>query len=182
VAPRPVILYCGGANRQPPDLLVRWAASRGMDVEVHPDPVAVEAMLLRGRGTMVFIDDGSASDEVIQVVARIKNDPLTAIIPVTVNAWDHDVRRIEAWYLAGADEILSPMFSPAEQRARLGALQIRTERSIGVHPSTRLPGTIEIDRAIRRQLESGSPFAVCYADLDHFKESTTDTPIMMATG
>ncbi len=170
MAPRPVILYCGGSGRQPPDLLVRWAASRGMDVEIHADPGAVEAMLLRGRGTMVFIDDGRASAEVIELVTRIKNDPLTAIVPVTVNAWDHDVRRVEAWYLAGADEILSPIFSPAEQRARLDALQVRTERSIGVHPSTRLPGTIEIDRAIRRQLEAGASFAVCYADLDHFKE------------
>ena len=47
---------------------------------------------------------------------------------------------------------------------------VRTERDVSVHPSTRLPGTTEIEREIRRRLESGEEFAVCYADLDHFKE------------
>src|SRR3989440_5782130 len=39
-----------------------------------------------------------------------------------------------------------------------------------LNPSTRLPGTTEIEREIRRRMENGELFAVCYADLDHFKE------------
>jgi GGDEF domain-containing protein len=46
----------------------------------------------------------------------------------------------------------------------------RTERDVSVHPSTRLPGTTEIEREIRRRLDLAGEFAVCYADLDHFKE------------
>src|SRR2546426_3209324 len=46
----------------------------------------------------------------------------------------------------------------------------RTARDVAVNPSTRLPGTTEIERAIRRRMENGELFAVCYADLDHFKE------------
>ena len=42
--------------------------------------------------------------------------------------------------------------------------------SWAVNPSTRLPGTTEIERDIRRRMENGELFAVCYADLDHFKE------------
>ena len=71
---------------------------------------------------------------------------------------------------AGADEVITGLFSPAEQRSRLDAMLVRTERDVSVHPSTRLPGTTEIEREIRRRLESGQEFAVCYADLDHFKE------------
>jgi GGDEF domain-containing protein len=41
---------------------------------------------------------------------------------------------------------------------------------VAVNPSTRLPGTTEIEREIRRRMELGELFAVCYADLDHFKE------------
>jgi diguanylate cyclase (GGDEF)-like protein len=52
----------------------------------------------------------------------------------------------------------------------MNALMARTERDVGVHPSTRLPGTVEIEREFRRRLDAGAPFAVCYADLDHFKE------------
>jgi GGDEF domain-containing protein len=47
---------------------------------------------------------------------------------------------------------------------------MRTERNVAVHPYTRLPGTTEIEREIKRRLESNVRFAVCYADLDHFKE------------
>jgi len=62
------------------------------------------------------------------------------------------------------------MFTVAEQRARLDAMRVRTVRDVSVHPSTRLPGTTEIERDIRRRLELDQQFAVCYADLDHFKE------------
>jgi len=79
-------------------------------------------------------------------------------------------QQVEAWFAAGADEVISGIFSPAEQRARLDAMLVRTERDVSVHPSTRLPGTTEIEREIRRRLDSGQEFAVCYADLDHFKE------------
>ena len=78
---------------------------------------------------------------------------------------------IQQWFAAGADEIFTGVFPPAEQRARLDALLVRTQRDVSVHPSTRMPGTTEIEREIRRRLEGDSPeFAVCYADLDHFKE------------
>jgi GGDEF domain-containing protein len=46
----------------------------------------------------------------------------------------------------------------------------RAERDLHVQPTTRLPGTPAIEREIRRRIELDEPFAVCYADLDHFKE------------
>jgi GGDEF domain-containing protein len=91
-------------------------------------------------------------------------------VPVTVLAADHHAEQVQAWFSAGADEVISSLFSPAEQRSRLDAMLVRTERDVSVHPSTRLPGTTEIEREIRRRLESETEFAVCYADLDHFKE------------
>ena len=71
---------------------------------------------------------------------------------------------------AGADEVITPLFEPGEQVGRLDALVTRAERDVAVNPSTRLPGTTEIEREIRRRMELGELFAVCYADLDHFKE------------
>ncbi len=170
MVPRQIILYCGAADRPPPDLLARWAAERGFAVEEHERPDHVEALVLRGRGAMVFVDDAPGRPEVVEALRRLKADPFTAIIPVTILTTTHDARIVEEWYAAGADEILSPLFSPSEQRARLDALRERTERNVAVHPSTRLPGTTEIEREIRRRLEGGGQFAVCYADLDHFKE------------
>ncbi|HEY6826587.1 MAG TPA: diguanylate cyclase, partial [Gemmatimonadaceae bacterium] len=108
--------------------------------------------------------------EGVALVGRLKADPSTAIVPMTILTDRHDATAIVEWYEAGADEVLSPLVDPAEQRARLDALVVRTERDVAVHPSTRLPGTNEIEREIRRRLDADAVFAVCYADLDHFKE------------
>jgi GGDEF domain-containing protein len=77
---------------------------------------------------------------------------------------------VQQWFEAGADEVISPLFDPHEQRSRLRSLLQRTERSVAVHPTTRLPGTNEIEREIKRRLDAAEVFAVCYADIDHFKE------------
>jgi GGDEF domain-containing protein len=116
------------------------------------------------------VDGGQRQSDGIALVRRLKSDPFTGIVPVMALATEHHPEQVDDWIYAGADEVKSGMFSPAEQRARLDAMLVRTERDVSVHPSTRLPGTTEIEREIRRRLDSGQEFAVCYADLDHFKE------------
>ena len=71
---------------------------------------------------------------------------------------------------AGADEVLRLSLSNDEAAVRLSVLLRRSDRDTFVHPSTRLPGTGEIEADITRRLAIVEPFAVCYADLDHFKE------------
>ena len=46
----------------------------------------------------------------------------------------------------------------------------RARRDVAVHPTTRLPGTVQIERNIGHRLSQNEEFAVCYADLDNFKE------------
>jgi len=46
----------------------------------------------------------------------------------------------------------------------------RSDRDLVVHPSTRLPGAAEIEADVARRLKQEVRFAMCYADLDHFKE------------
>jgi diguanylate cyclase (GGDEF)-like protein len=167
---RRVILYCGAADRPPPDLVTHWADARGLGIERYADPVDIATLVLRGRGALLFIDERSCHEDGLALVHRLKGDPSTAIVPMTVLTDRHDSGSIVKWYEAGADEVLSPLVAAAEQRARLDALTVRTERDVAVHPSTRLPGTNEIEREIRRRLDGGGVFAVCYADLDHFKE------------
>jgi len=60
--------------------------------------------------------------------------------------------------------------SADESTIRFDVLLRRSDRDVFVHPSTRLPGTIDIESEITHRLHQETPFAVCYADLDHFKE------------
>ena len=111
-----------------------------------------------------------AGEEGMELCRTLKDDPYTGIIPLAVFTTRHAADNTGAWFKAGADEVLSPVFEPDEQRSRLDVLLARTQTSVSVHPSTRLAGTTEIEREIRVRLDSGQQFAVCYADLDHFKE------------
>ncbi|MGE3617752.1 MAG: diguanylate cyclase [Gemmatimonadales bacterium] len=134
------------------------------------DPGQVESIILRGHPCILVIDGNRSDVRGTQLMAHLKLDSFTAIVPALVLAGQHNPERMQEWFKAGADEILTEIFPPAEQRARLDALLVRSQRDVSVHPSTRLPGAPEIDREIRRRLETGDEFAVCYADLDHFKE------------
>ena len=77
---------------------------------------------------------------------------------------------ISDWLSAGADEVVSQTHSEREQELRLELVIRRAQRDVAVHPTTRLPGTVQIERNIGDRLGSGEAFAVCYADLDNFKE------------
>jgi diguanylate cyclase (GGDEF)-like protein len=101
--------------------------------------------------------------------ARLKRDSFTGIVPAAVLV-DDDPEALAAAFAADADEVIGPSMSDAEVEARLGALLRRSARDTGVHPTTRLPGTPEIEGELDRRIAVGEPFAACYADLDHFKE------------
>jgi GGDEF domain-containing protein len=170
VRTRPTILFFSPDGCPVPGLVRQWASANAFPLLVFSRPDEVESIVLRGHPCLLFVDGNGAHADAVELVRRLKSDAFTAIVPVTTLAADHHPEQVQAWFSAGADEVISSLFSPAEQRSRLDAMLVRTERDVSVHPSTRLPGTTEIEREIRRRLESSQEFAVCYADLDHFKE------------
>jgi len=170
VRTRPTILFFGPAGVAIPDLVRRWADGKEFPLEVHSDPGQVESIVLRGHPCLLFIDADHTGATGLALVRKLKSDPFTAISPAMVLAGSQPADQIQSWFSAGADEVLTGVFPVAEQEARLELLLVRTQRDVSVHPSTRMPGTTEIEREIRRRLEGDQEFAVCYADLDHFKE------------
>jgi GGDEF domain-containing protein len=167
---RPTILFFSPDGCPVPALVRQWAVAHAFPLLMFSQPDEVESIVLRGHPCLLFVDGNSAGTVGIGLVRRLKSDAFTAIVPITTLAGTHHPEQVQAWFASGADEVLTGLFSPAEQRSRMDAMLVRTERDVSVHPSTRLPGTTEIEREIRRRLESGQEFAVCYADLDHFKE------------
>jgi GGDEF domain-containing protein len=170
VRTRPTILFFTPDGSTAPSLVTQWATANAFPLLVFREPDEIESIVLRGHPCLLFIDGDAAGEAGPALVRRLKSDAFTAIVPVTTLAGTHHPEEVQGWFAAGADEVVTGLFAPAEQRARLDALLLRTERDVSVHPSTRLPGTTEIEREIRRRLESNQEFAVCYADLDHFKE------------
>jgi GGDEF domain-containing protein len=167
---RPTILFFSPDGCPVPVLVRQWAGVHSFPLLAFNQPADVESIVLRGHPCLLFVDGDSSGETGLSLVRRLKSDAFTAIVPVTALVGTHHPEQVQAWFASGADEVITGLFAPAEQRSRLDAMLVRTERDVSVHPSTRLPGTTEIEREIRRRLESNQEFAVCYADLDHFKE------------
>src|SRR2546425_7307626 len=79
----------------------------------------------------------------LTLCARLKADSYSAIVPLAVLTSRHTTDRVQEWFTAGADEVISPLFEPTEQASRLGGLMTPTPRDVALHPSRRL----EIRRA-----------------------------------
>jgi len=170
VRTRPTILFFSPAGRPVPDFVTRWVNGKGLTIIPLREPAEVEQRVLRSLPQLVVVDADGHEAQGMQLCSRLKADPYTAIVPLAAVAGRHVTDHVQEWFAAGADEVLTPMFEPVEQAGRLDGLVARAERDVAVNPSTRLPWTTEIEREIRRRMERGEQFAVCYADLDHFKE------------
>lgn len=127
------------------------------------------AVALRSRPRVVVFDSRSRSDEVREALRRLKSDSYTGVVPSVVVATD-DHQSFESGFYSGGDEVIRGDRDGVETIIRLDAMLRRSDRDLFVHPSTRLPGAVEIEAEMTRRLELGLRFAACYADLDHFKE------------
>jgi GGDEF domain-containing protein len=124
---------------------------------------------LRSRPRVVVFDIRKDGDVALDALRHLKADSYTGVVPAAVVSAD-DFASFDAAFKAGADEVVHEHQAAAEVRIRLDAMLRRSDRDLYVHPSTRLPGAVEIEGEIARRLSLGVQFATCYADLDHFKE------------
>jgi diguanylate cyclase (GGDEF)-like protein len=152
-----------------PEPIRQWLADRRVPTESIADTEALISGALRSRPRLVVVDARVHPVVALAACRRLKTDSYTGIVPVAACTRNEDIS-FAAAFDAKADEVLRDGCNPIEVPLRLDALLRRSDRDTFVHPSTRLPGAVEIEGEIARRLEVGEPFAVCYADLDHFKE------------
>ena len=158
-----------GEGAAPLESIDRWLAVLDVPIVALTDVDALMSIALRSRPRVVVFDARGATTRILDALRRLKSDSYTGVVPAVVLVGD-DTSSFQAAFAAGADEVIRDGISPNEVSARLAAVLRRSDRDLYVHPSTRLPGAVEIEGDIARRLESGALFAACYADLDHFKE------------
>ena len=162
------ILFTTSADNLPA-ALVSWVEHQRSPRLVVNSGDELMAIALRGRPRLVLFDARASNEEVLAACGRLKRDSYTGVVPVlTLTAKGSDA--IAKAFDAGADEVIPDGMNDAESVRRLESLLNRSDRDLGVHPSTRLPGAGAIEAEIKRRLAFPDLFAVCYADLDHFKE------------
>ena len=146
-----------------------WIAEQEASVVTLSSGDELMSIGLRARPRFVVFDARNEPEPVLAALHRVKKDSYTAVVPCAVLT-SKNTDALSAAFDAGADEVIRDGMTGPEAVRRLSAMLIRSERDLIVHPSTRLAGTSAIETEIGRRLALGDYFAVCYADLDHFKE------------
>jgi GGDEF domain-containing protein len=147
----------------------RFAESTGRRVVELYELEAARSLLNRAFPACMILDMGDDPEGVMGLCRELKSDAFTAIVPLVLLV-DNDGSLSAEALEAGADEVVRDGVSDREHDLRLELVLRRADRDVSVHPTTRLPGTALIQRDIQERLQAGGGVAVCYADLDHFKE------------
>jgi len=166
---KPISVVFAPRNLPLPDAVNRWVHDQELPVVQVQTGDQLMTLALRGRPRVVAFDareDGPSSWDACR---RLKADSYTSVVPcfMIVGPAPDDFNKA---FEAGGDEVVRPTDASSELVTRLDAMLRRSDRDLTVHPSTRLPGAVEIEAEVQRRLGAGELFAMCYADLDHFKE------------
>ncbi|MDX1622783.1 MAG: diguanylate cyclase [Gemmatimonadota bacterium] len=167
-SPRALYLSPQAAPPAPLETLVDSQEDGSLTTLSSPDEV--EQALARGIVELVVVDADHDFDEAVSLCSRMKSDPFNSVVPVVFHSRRNEIDQIEVAFESGADEFLNGSHSEREQRLRLAMVLERAARDVSLNPTTMLPGTRIIQHEISRRVASGEKFAVCYADIDAFKE------------
>jgi len=164
------IIYFGPGDDGPPGLISGFSDDHDLKVTAVTSLVEVRDHLNRSFPACLVLDARHEAERSLELCSAVKEDAFTAIVPVVMLTPDGSRSLPADGLAAGADEVITRDISEREQRLRMRLVLRRAARDVSVHPTTRLPGTVQIERDLAERLDSGKKFAVCYADLDHFKE------------
>jgi len=141
----------------------------GYEVAVAHDGHEALDLVAAERPDLVLLDIMLPTIDGFEVAAELRRRARLAgmgIIVVTARSMSEDHLRGLA---LGIDDYIVKPFEPELLVARVRAALRRLREMRSLSPLTGLPGTVLIEEEVRRYLERGRPFALLYADLDHFK-------------
>jgi len=130
-------------------------AAREMVREHHPEMLLLDVTMPDGDG--------------FHFLEEIKDERAAHHISVIfITARSETASKVRALKL-GADDYLVKPFDALELAARVETVLRRKEAGLGASPTTRLPGSVAIEREVMRRFEAREHFALCYLDLDNLK-------------
>ncbi len=104
-----------------------------------------------------------------QITEKIRSNRKLADLPIIfISAKGQTKDKIKALKLGGDDYMVKP-FDALELGARVDSLIMRKERELDSSPTTKLPGSVALQREISKRLSEKKPFTLCYLDLDNLK-------------
>ncbi len=118
---------------------------------------------------LIILDYNLPDAEGPQICAKLREDPLFIHTPVLMLTGRGEIEDKVLGLESGVDDYMVKPFVPDELSARVRMLIKRSTIHLDANPLTRLPGNVTITKELEKKIEAGSPFAILYIDIDHFK-------------
>ncbi len=117
--------------------------------------------------TLVILEIQPDDSNTVRILNALKADPMFSFLPVLAVLSEPSV--FTAWDSLLIEDYIWKTDLERDLTGKVKLCILRSERVVETNPLTRLPGNISIDRQIQDRLDRAEPFALAYADLDHFK-------------
>ncbi len=141
----------------------------GYEVAVSKDPVTDIVPIKKASPDVIVVDVHSASAHQLEVCRLLKDDFLTAFIPVITLINKRQLRSHLLNIKQGVDDYLIKPPDPLDLRVRIEMAMRRSQYNFYSTPLTGLPGGRIIEETIKEKLEKREEFSFGYVDIDNFK-------------
>jgi len=141
----------------------------GYKVSTHNSVVRDVTYIKKISPDVIVVDVHSANKANLEICTLIKEDFITAFIPV-ITLIDKRQLRMQLLNLKqGVDDYLIKPPDPLDLRARIEMAIRRSQYSFYASPLTGLPGGRIIEEVVKEKIKEKKPFSFGYLDIDNFK-------------
>lgn len=126
-------------------------------------------IVLRHRIDFILLCVQEGLDKAMAMADQINTHMALSTIPTIIFHKNPTRAEIKKGLQSVADDYLWGDWDGELFQLRIKMIHERSQRDIGVNPTSELPGPILIEQEINRRLTTKEEFAVCYLDIDNFK-------------
>ena len=141
----------------------------GYEVFVHEPKIEDINTIKRIFPDAIVIDVHSATKSHLEICRLLKEDFITALVPIITLINKGQLREQLLTLKQGVDDYLIKPPDPLDLRTRIEIAIKRSQYSFYSSPLTGLPGARIIEDAIKERIEKDVPFAFAHIDIDNFK-------------
>lgn len=123
----------------------------------------------RHRLDFILLCIDKSLDAALTVADQIDNHMTLSTVPAIIYHKQPSREEIKRGLSSAADDYVWGDWDGELLQLRIKMIRERTQRDIGINPTSELPGPILIEQEINRRLARSEEFAVCYLDIDNFK-------------
>ena len=133
------------------------------------DGRSVLDIVRREQPDIIIIDSNLPKLDGLSVSKSLKEDFLTAHIPVIILIDKRQIRKKMLEIEQGVDDYLANPPDPIDLEVRMEMALRRATHQLHANALTRLPGNRQIEKVIHAKFNEGVFFSVAYYDIDNFK-------------